>query len=76
MTYDQIDKMDKYDLVYAFKRMIEIAEEMQVGIQAAVDEFDERDEDFNPYGHIGMLEARLMIIKGRLDSVVEVVTKK
>jgi hypothetical protein len=74
MTYDQIDKMDKYDLVYAFKRMIEIAEEMQVDIQASVDEFDERDEDFNPYGHIGMLEARLMIIKGRLDSVVEVVT--
>jgi hypothetical protein len=74
MTYDQIDKMDKYDLVYAFKRMIEIAEEMQVDIQASVDEFDERDEDFNPYGHIGMLEARLMITKGRLDSVVEVVT--
>jgi hypothetical protein len=76
MTYDQIDKMDKYDLVYAFKRMTEIAEEMQVDIQAAVDEFDGRDEDFNPYGHIGMLEARLMIIKGRLDSVVEVVTGK
>ena len=44
MTYDQIEKMDKDDLVYAFKRMTEIAEEAQVGIQAAVDEFDERDE--------------------------------
>ena len=76
MTYDQIEKMSKDDLVFAFKRMTEIAEEMQVNIQAAVDEFDERDEDFNPYGHIGMLEASLMIVKGRLDSVVEVVTGK
>ena len=76
MTYDQIEKMDKDDLVYAFKRMTEIAEEAQVGIQAAVDECDERDEELNPYGHIGTLEARLMILKGRLDSVIEVVTGK
>ena len=74
MTYDQIDKMDKYDLVYAFKRMVAIAEEADAEIKASVAEFDGRDEEFNPYGHIGMLEAKLMILKGRLDSVVEVVT--
>jgi hypothetical protein len=76
MTYDQIEKMDKSDLVYAFKRMTEIAKEAQVDIQGAVDEFDERGEEFNPYGHIGLLEARLMILKGKLDTVIEVVTKK
>tara|TARA_R100000951_G_scaffold77873_1_gene65717 strand:- start:584 stop:814 length:231 start_codon:yes stop_codon:yes gene_type:complete len=76
MTYDQIDKMDKYDLVYAFKRMIEIAEEADADIKAQVAVFDDRDEEFNPYGHIGMLEARLMILKGRLDTVIEVVTNR
>tara|TARA_B100000497_G_scaffold120421_1_gene148892 strand:+ start:123 stop:353 length:231 start_codon:yes stop_codon:yes gene_type:complete len=76
MTYDQIEKMDKDDLVYAFKRMTEITEEAQVDIQAAVDEFDSFNPEFNPYGHIGMLEARLMILKGKLDTVIEVVTNR
>ena len=76
MTYDQIDKMDKYDLVYAFKRMMEIADELEQRIKDVEKKFDERDEDFGPYGHIGMLEAGLIITKGRLQSVIEVVTKK
>ena len=76
MTYDQIEKMDKDDLVYAFKRMTEITKEAQVDIQAAVDEFDSFNPEFNPYGHIGMLEARLMILKGKLDTVIEVVTNR
>lgn len=76
MTYEQIEKMSKDDLVYAFKRMMEIAEEAEVDIQAVVDKFDEKDEEFSPYGHIGLLEARLMILKGRLDTLIEVVTNK
>jgi flagellar biosynthesis chaperone FliJ len=76
MTYDQVAKMDKDDLVYAFKRMIEIAEELEQRIKDIEKKFDERDEDFGPYGHIGMLEARLIITKGQLQSVIEVVTGK
>lgn len=76
MTYDQIDKMDKYDLVYAFKRMVEIADELEQRIKDVEKKFDERDEDFGPYGHIGMLEAGLIITKGQLQSVIEVVTGK
>ena len=76
MTYEQIEKMSKDDLVYAFKRMTEIAEEADADIKAVVAVFDDRDEEFNPHGHIGILEARLMILKKRLDSVIEVVTSK
>ena len=76
MTYDQVAKMDKDDLVYAFIRMNEIAEELEQRIKDVEKKFEERDEDFGPYGHIGMLEAGMIITKGRLQSVIEVVTKK
>ena len=76
MTYEQIEMMDKDDLVYAFKRMNEIAEELEQRIKDVEKKFEERDEDFGPYGHIGMLEAGMIITKGRLQSVIEVVTGK
>ena len=76
MTYDQVEKMDKDDLVYAFKRMMEIADELEQRIKDVEKKFDERDEDFGPYGHIGMLEAGMIITKGQLQSVIEVVTKE
>ena len=76
MTYDQVEKMDKDDLVFAFIRMNEIAEELEQRIKDVEKKFDERDENFGPYGHIGMLEAGLVITKGQLESVIEVVTGK
>lgn len=76
MTYEQIEKMSKDDLVFAFKRMTEIAEEIGKDLARAEQLFNDRDETFEPYGHIGHLEANLVGTKIRLESVIEVVTKK
>ena len=76
MTYDQIEKMDKDDLVYAFKRMTEIAEEATNKLKEMEDKFTDRGADFEPYGHIGYCEATVSILAGRLTSVVEVLTDK
>lgn len=75
MFYDQVEKMSKDDLVYAFARMIEIADELEQRIKDVEKKFDERDEDFGPYGHIGVLEAGLTITKTQLQSVIKVVTE-
>lgn len=76
MTYEQIEKMSKDDLVYAFKRLTEIAEDATIKLKEMEDAFDVRDDDFEPYGHIGYCEASFSILKHSLDSVIEVVTKK
>ena len=76
MTYDQIEKMDKDDLVYAFHRMTEIAEEATDKLKEMEDKFIDRDESFEPYGHIGYCEALFSILTGRLTSVVEVLAEK
>jgi len=76
MTYDQIEKMDKDDLVYAFKRMTEIAEEA-ANIQKEMEEkYDSINEEYCAHAHIGYCEARFSIMKGELKSVIEVVTGK
>lgn len=76
MTYDQIEKMSKDDLVYAFKRMTEIAEGAADTLKEMEDKFMDRGDDFEPYGHIGYCEALFSILTGRLTSVVEVLTEK
>jgi len=76
MTYDQIEKMDKQDLVYAFKRLTEIADEMSKRLGEMETLFNDREEDFCPYSHIGFCEASFSIVKHSLDSVIEVVTEK
>ena len=76
MTYEQIEKMDKQDLVYAFKRLTEIAEGATETLKEMEDKFVDRGEDFSPYGHIGYCEASFSILLGKLESVVHVVTKK
>ena len=76
MTYDQIEKMSKDDLVYAFKRMTEIAEELDQTCKEVEQKFNDRDADFGPYAHIGMLEARMVSVKYKLESVIEVLTDK
>ena len=76
MTYEQIEKMDKQDLVYAFKRLTEIAEGATETLKEMEDKFMDRGDDFEPYGHIGYCEALFSILTGRLTSVVEVLTKK
>ena len=76
MTYDQIQKMSKDDLVYAFKRMTEIAEDATSKLKEMEDKFNDRGDDFCEYGHIGYCEAVVSILAGKLKSVVEVVTDK
>ena len=76
MTYEQIEKMDKDDLVYAFKRMMEIAEGA-ANIQKEMEvKYDSINEDYCAHSHIGYCEARFSILRGELKSVVEVVTGK
>ena len=76
MTYDQIEKMDKDDLVYAFKRMTEIAEEAANIKKEMEEKYDSINEEYCAHSHIGYCEARFTIMKGELESVIEVVTKK
>ena len=76
MTYDQIEKMDKGDLVYAFKRMIEIAEkaaEVEKNLEA---EYGNIKDESDAHKHIGRCEAQYSILKGQLETVIHVVTKK
>ena len=56
--------------------MTEIAEEIGKDLARAEQLFNDRDETFEPYGHIGHLEANLVGTKIRLESVIEVLTKK
>ena len=75
MTYEQIEKMDKEDLVYAFKRMTEIAEGA-ANIQKEMEEkYNSIDEEYCAHSHIGYCQARFSILRGELESVVHVVTK-
>ena len=76
MTYDQIEKMDKDDLVYAFKRMVEIAEEAANKTKEMEEKSSVMGKEFCPYTHIGYCEASFTILTGRLKSVVEVLTDK
>jgi hypothetical protein len=76
MTYDQIEKMDKEDLVYAFKRMVEIAEKAAEKLVEMEAKSANMGEDFCPYSHIGYCEASFSILVGNLDSVIHVVTNK
>ena len=74
MTYEQIERMDKDDLVYAFKRMMEIAEGA-TNIQKEMEEkYNSINEDYCAHAHIGYCEARFSILRGELNSVVQVVT--
>jgi len=76
MTYDQIEKMDKDDLVYAFKRMTEIAEEAANKLKEMEEKSSVMDKEFCAYSHIGYCEANFSILKGRLESVIDVLTNK
>jgi len=76
MTYDQIEKMDKDDLVYAFKRLTEIAEDASSQFKEMEAKYDTIDEDYCAHSHIGYCEASFSILLGRLESVVDVLTKK
>ena len=76
MTYDQIEKMDKDDLVYAFKRMTEIAKEATDKLKEMEAKYSEIENESDAHGHIGYCEAVLSILKGKLESVIYVVAKK
>jgi len=76
MTYEQIEKMSKDDLVYAFKRLTEIAEDASSQFKEMEAKYDTIDEDYCAHSHIGYCEASFSILLGRLESVVDVLTKK
>ena len=76
MTYDQIEKMDKDDLVYAFKRMTEIAEEAADKLKEMEAKYSEIENESDAHGHIGYCEAVFSNLIGRMDSVIKVLTKK
>jgi hypothetical protein len=76
MTYDQIEKMDKDDLVYAFKRMVEIAEKAAKSAKELEASSADMGPEFCPYSHIGRCEAQYGILKMELESVIHVVTNK
>lgn len=76
MTYDQIEKMDKEDLVYAFKRMVEIAEKAAEVNKYIEEKYYEIKDESDAHAHIGRCEAQYSILKGELDSVIHVVTNK
>ena len=76
MTYDQIEKMDKDDLVYAFKRMVEIAEKAAEVNKYLEVEYGNIKDESDAHKHIGRCEAQYSILKGQLETVIHVVTKK
>ena len=76
MTYEQIEKISKDDLVYAFKRLTEIAEDASSQFKEMEAKYDTIDEDYCAHSHIGYCEASFSILLGRLESVVDVLTKK
>ncbi len=76
MTYDQIEKMDKQDLVYAFKRMTEIAEEAANKVKEMEERYSSINEEYCAHAHIGYCEASFSILAGNLESVIHVVTNK
>ena len=76
MTYDQIEKMDKDDLVYAFKRMVEIAEKAAEVNKYLEVEYGNIKDEYDAHKHIGRCEAQYSILKGELDSVIHVVSNK
>ena len=76
MTYEQIEKMDKEDLIYAFKRMVEIAEKAAEVNNYIEEKYHEIKYESDAHAHIGRCEAQYSILKGELDSVIYVVTNK
>jgi len=76
MTYEQIEKMDKEDLIYAFKRMVEIAEKAAEVNKYIEEKYYEIKDESDAHAHIGRCEAQYSILKGELDSVIHVVTNK
>lgn len=78
MTYEQIEKMSKDDLVYAFKRLTEITEDASSQFKAMEAKYSDifESEDYCAHSHIGFCEASFSILLGRLESVVDVLTKK
>jgi hypothetical protein len=74
MTYEQIEMMDKDDLVYAFKRMMEIAEKAANVKEELEAKYNDIQDEGDAHGHIGRCEAQYNILKMELDSVIDVVT--
>jgi len=59
MTYEQIERMDKDDLVYAFKRMTEIAEGA-ANIQKEMEEkYNSIDEEYCAHSHMATVKLDL-----------------
>tara|TARA_R110000782_G_scaffold6584_2_gene22633 strand:+ start:2548 stop:2754 length:207 start_codon:yes stop_codon:yes gene_type:complete len=68
--------MTKEDLQWAFEAMIEARQEIAAATKAAELLVLSRDEDFEPFGHIGHLQALLTIAEIKLASIIETATGK
>ncbi len=73
MTTNEISRSD-------LEWMLQAIKETHRGLQKINKELDEafnnRGEDFNPYSHIGILGAQLIITEIQLNSILEVIAGK
>ena len=67
--------MTKQDLQWAFVAMVEAHQEIVTATKAAEALVENRDEDFEPFGHIGHLQALLTIAEIKLSSIIETAGK-
>ena len=69
-------EISRFDLEWMLKAVEETHQKL-VKVNKMLDEaFDSRDEDFNPYAHIGTLGATLVITEIELKSILEVTKGK
>ena len=64
------------DLQWMLNAIKEAHRELQKVNKELDEAFNNRGEDFNPYGHIGTLGAQLIITEIQLNSILKVVQGK
>lgn len=64
------------DLEWMLQAIKETHRELQKVNKELDEAFNNRGEDFNPYGHIGSLGAQLIITEIQLNSILEVIAGK
>ena len=63
----------RFDLEWMLQAIKEAHRELQKVNKELDEAFNNRGEDFNPYGHIGTLGAQLIITEIQLNSILKVV---
>ncbi len=73
MTTNEISRSDLEWMLNAIK---EVHQELVKKNKELDTAFHSRDEEFNPYSHIGSLGAQLIITEIQLNSILEVIAGK